>query len=136
MGRGEGVRVSTGDGRKTEIQRDSSKQIIQTYICTHTHTHTRARTHARVHTHARARVHTHTHLWCRHQNHSIRIQPFDVLDNCYVLITCSCTSTEVQQNLPLQWTSDSGLSRIKTQYNKPLYKGHDLWSQYNSYNTF
>ena len=32
-------------------------------------------------------------------------------------------------------TSESGLSQIRTQYNKPLYKGHDLWSQYNSYNT-
>ena len=31
--------------------------------------------------------------------------------------------------------SDSGLSRMRTQYNKPLYEGHDLRSQYNSYNT-
>ena len=33
-------------------------------------------------------------------------------------------------------TSDSGLSQIRTQYNKPLHKGQDLQSQYNSYNTF
>ena len=33
-------------------------------------------------------------------------------------------------------TSDSGLSRIRRQYKKPLYNGHDLWSQYNSYNAF
>ena len=33
-------------------------------------------------------------------------------------------------------TSDSGLSQMRTQYNKPLYKGQDLQSQYNSYNTF
>ena len=32
--------------------------------------------------------------------------------------------------------SDSGLSQIGTQYSKPLYKGHDLRSQCNSYNTF
>ena len=27
-------------------------------------------------------------------------------------------------------TSDSGLSQIRTQFNKPLYKGHNLRSQY------
>ena len=32
-------------------------------------------------------------------------------------------------------TSDSGLSQMRTQYDKPLYKGHNLWFQYNSYNT-
>ena len=33
-------------------------------------------------------------------------------------------------------TSDSGLSQVRTQYDKPLYKGHNSRSQYNSYNTF
>ena len=30
-------------------------------------------------------------------------------------------------------TSNSGLSQIRTQYNKPLYKGHGLRFQYNFY---
>ena len=33
-------------------------------------------------------------------------------------------------------TSNSGLSQIRTQFNKPLCKGHSLRSQYNSYDTF
>ena len=37
---------------------------------------------------------------------------------------------------PYSETSNSGLSQIWTQYHKPLYKGYDLRSQYNSYNAF